>query len=176
MKTSKILGEGGIFLRQIELADCTDRYVEWLNDPEVNQYLEIKWVTQNIKTIRNFVTQQIENDDSILFAIMLTDSTEHIGNIKIGPIHEIYKCADISYFIGEKKYWGKGLATTAIKLVCDFASKDLRLHKIEAGTYSSAVGSQRVLEKNGFKQEGCQREHIYFDNKYIDLLRYGKMI
>lgn len=96
--------------------------------------------------------------------------------LKFGPIHKLYKHADISYFIGEKRYWGKGLATTAIKLICDFAAKDLGLHKIEAGTYSSAFGSQRALEKNGFEREGCLREHVYFDNEYIDAYRYGKII
>jgi hypothetical protein len=29
-----------IFLRNIELTDCTERYVSWLNDKEVNRYLE----------------------------------------------------------------------------------------------------------------------------------------
>ena len=39
----------------------------------------------------------------------------HIGNIKLGPIDFIHKNALISYFIGEKKYWGKNITTMAIK-------------------------------------------------------------
>lgn len=39
MITSKIETGKLVLLRQIELSDCTDTYVQWLNDPNVNQYL-----------------------------------------------------------------------------------------------------------------------------------------
>lgn len=47
-----------IMLRQIELADCTERYVLWLNDFEVNQYLETKWIKQDQKRVLQFVEEQ----------------------------------------------------------------------------------------------------------------------
>ena len=39
MVTEKILKGKQIILRQIELDDCTNVYVEWLNDPNINRYL-----------------------------------------------------------------------------------------------------------------------------------------
>lgn len=163
--------EGGILLRQIEISDCTDSYVNWLNDPEVNQYLETRWSVQDLQAITSFVKSQRENDHSILFAIVFAN--KHIGNIKIGPINRHHNHADISYFIGNKKLWNHGIATESIRLVCEFGFKELDLHRIEAGAYSKAIGSWKALEKNGFLREGTFRKQVLSENEYIDVYRYG---
>lgn len=167
-----LIGEK-VYLRQISMDDCSENYVRWLNDPEVNQFLETKWSDQNMDSIRSFVESQRDNTHSVLFAIIAKDEDKHIGNIKIGPIHTHYNHADISYFIGEKNYWNKGIATEVIKLVCKFGFDKLNLHRIEAGAYDCAIGSWRALEKCGFKREGVFREHIFFNNSYIDVYRYS---
>ena len=138
---------------------------------------------QDLKAIKEFVSSQRENDHSILFAIMYhySDNSvvgKHIGNIKIGPINKHHNHADISYFIGEKTLWNKGIATEAINLICDFGFRDLRLHRIEAGAYSAAVGSWKALEKNGFIREAVFREQVISNSnnggsKYMDVFRYG---
>ena len=173
MITDKILTGEKVYLRQISVKDCTDKYVKWLNDPEVNQYLETKWSEQNIESIRAFVESQRKNNHSVLFAIVCRKNNEHIGNVKIGAVHPHYNHADISYFIGEKEYWHKGLATEAISLVCQFGFEQLSLHRIEAGTYDCAEGSWHALEKCGFKREGTFREQVYFMGRYINVYRYG---
>lgn len=177
MIISKILEGEKIVLRQIELSDCTERYVEWLNDPEVNQYLETKWVEQSLETVEDFVRAQRQNDDSILWAIITKEGLTHIGNIKIGPINKHHHHADISYFIGEKDYWGKGIATEAIQLVTEYGLNELKLHKLEAGTYEDAIGSQKALEKNGYVKEGVLKEHIFSGGGgYKAAFRYGKIL
>lgn len=143
MITAKILQGKQVYLRQIELSDCTDNYVRWLNDKEVNSFLETKWNRQDLKSITEFVESQRKNSHSILFAIILRESDRHIGNIKIGPVSAHYSHADISYFIGEKNYWKRGIATEAVSLICDFAFHELKLHKVEAGTYDCALGSRK---------------------------------
>lgn len=172
MRCKRKLSGGVCTLRQVEMTDCTLAYVDWLNDPEVNKYLETKWVVQDIGTIKEFVETQIEAPDSILFAI-LNPLGAHIGNIKIGPIHRHYKHADVSYFIGDKTEWNHGIATEAIRLACEYGFEELGLHRMEAGTYQNAVGSQRALEKNGFIKEAVLRKQCLFHNEWIDVYRYG---
>lgn len=173
MVTAKILHGSKIFLRQIELSDCTMSYVEWLRDVEVNQYLETRWSEQTLDNVRDFVKSQRENNHSILFAIILISDNRHIGNIKIGPVNECHKHADISYFIGDKSQWNKGIATEAINLVCEFGFHEMHLHRIEAGVYAEAVGSWSALEKNGFIREAVFREKVMFYGRYMDVYRYG---
>lgn len=173
MITSKMIIGNNCYLRQIELTDCTQTYVQWLNDPEVNRYLETRWSRQDMKSVKDFVQFQRNNDHSILFAIIAKNERKHIGNMKIGPIHPHYLYADISYFIGEKSYWNKGIASEAINLVCKFGFEELKLRKIDAGTYATAIGSWKALEKNGFIREGTFRENVISEGKIIDSYRYG---
>lgn len=170
--TKKCIGKN-IILRQIELNDCTDIYVNWLNDPQVNQYLEVRWNIQNLNSIRDFVHGQRNNDHSILFAITDKQDLRHIGNIKIGPVNWHYLYADVSYFIGDKNCWNHGIATEAINLTCKFGFEELKLRKIEAGTYADAVGSWKALEHNGFIREGVFRENVLLNDKIMDIYRYG---
>ena len=139
-----------ICLRCIEETDCTDEYLRWLEDPEVNQYLETRWSEQSMDSIKSFVRQIRESEDSILFAIIEKETKKHIGNIKIGPINKNHQFAMISYFIGNREYWGKGIASEAIGLVTRFGFENLGLHKLLAGYYASNIGSGKALENNGY--------------------------
>lgn len=172
MITEKIYTGEKISIRQITLDDCTEEYVGWLNDNEINRFLETRWYTQNINTVRDFVESQRVNDHSFLFAIV-DKGSRHIGNIKIGPINAYHHRADISYFIGRKDLWGTGIASEAINLICLFGFQILKLHKIEAGAYKEAVGSWKALEKNGFKREAILREQYMTGGQYMDAYRYG---
>lgn len=162
-----------IILRMVELKDCNSKYLSWLNDREVNQYLETRWEEQTTDKIKNFVASIRESNHSYLFAIIYQN--EHIGNIKIGPIHPIYKYADVSYFIGEKSTWGKGIATEAVRLITKFAFETLNLNRVQAGAFENNVGSQKALERNDYKKEATYRKKsfINLDDDYIDSYMYG---
>lgn len=173
MVTNHMLKGKVIFIRQITQEDCTDKYVDWLNDPMVNQYLETRWTVQTIESVKAFVQSQCDSRDSILFAIVLRENASHIGNIKIGPINNYHFHADISYFIGEKDLWRKGIASEAIRLVCEYGFNDLGLHRLEAGAYASAIGSWKALEKVGFVREGNFREQAMSKGQFVNVYRYG---
>ena len=162
-----------VYLRTIELSDCTETYLNWLNDKEVNQYLETRWTEQTIEKIKDFVQSIRESSHSYLFAVIFEN--KHVGNIKIGPIHPIYKCADVSYFIGDKTVWGKGIATEAIKLVTDFGFNVLGLNKLSAGAYENNIGSRNALLKNHYRQEGVFRKKYFLTSpdNYCDLYEFG---
>lgn len=161
MITDIKLESKSIYLRNIELSDCNAEYLSWLEDVEVNMYLETRWQKQTLEGIRNFVFDVINSNHSYLFAIIEKTENQHIGNIKIGPIDNRYANADISYFIGNKMYWGKGYATEAIGLISKFAFESLNLHRVQAGVFESNIGSIKALEKNGFELEARFREKLF---------------
>jgi RimJ/RimL family protein N-acetyltransferase len=163
-----------IFLRPITLEDCTERYVEWLENPEINQYLETRWEKQTKETITEFVSNIINSQDNYMFSIIESQSKIHIGNIKLGPVNPYHSYAAISYFIGEQSMWGKGYATEAVKLITEFGFRRLGLYRIDAGVYKSLTASKRVLEKAGYKLEGVLRKLLKAnDGSREDHLLYG---
>lgn len=162
-----------VFLRIVKKEDCNDDYVNWLRDPEVNRFLETRWVEQNIKTIQNFVKQMDVDPRQFLFAIIENNSFRHIGNIKIGPINAQHSFADVSYFIGEKGVWGKGYATEAIMLATQIGFEKLSLHRMQAGVYAANIGSQKALQKAGYQLEGRFKGQLRGQQGWEDHLFYG---
>jgi RimJ/RimL family protein N-acetyltransferase len=82
----------------------------------------------------------------------------------------------VSYFIGERSCWGKGLATAAIRAACGIAFERLDLHRLQAGLYAGNVGSLRALEKAGFTREGVWRQQLlgpdgWEDHVFLGMLR-----
>jgi [ribosomal protein S5]-alanine N-acetyltransferase len=115
----------------------------------------------------------ISSKKNFLFAIIEKSTKKHIGNIKIGPVNQFHKFADISYFIGDRDAWGRGYGTQAVKLLTEYSFNYLGLESILAGVYQSNIASQRVLEKAGyslqgricnqlFNSNGDREDHLYY--------------
>jgi len=168
-----ILEGKNIYLRDLTLSDCEGAYLDWLNNSEINRYLESRLDHQTLESTQRYVLDIRESPDNYLFAIILKESNKHIGNIKIGPVHPKYKNAFIGYMIGERSEWGKGYATEAIYLVTKFCFDILGLHKVNAGVIAPNTGSIRALEKTGFTREAALREEVLIDDVYKDTYRYG---
>lgn len=164
-----------VWLRLLTLGDCTQRYVSWLEDPEVHRYLETRWTPQTIESVRSFVGAMLTSADSYLFGIHEQSSGRHVGNIKLGPIHPRHSYADVSYFIGERDAWGRGYASDAIRVVTAVAFDRLGVHRVQAGLYSGNVGSARALEKAGFTLEARFAAQLRGPDGWEDHLWYARL-
>ena len=163
-------GDSGT-LRVLKEADVTETYVEWLNDYEVVKFTEQRFSNHDLRTVQAFVRQKFVSENDYLFGIFWDGS--HIGNIKLGPIDWHHLTADVSYFLGSKDHWGKGIATSAVDTVVAFADSVLHLKKLNAGYYDVNIGSARVLEKCGFTHQGTKVSNIVFEEKRIDNIEVG---
>lgn len=162
-----------IYLRKVRFSDVTDQYHRWMNDPEVNRYLETRFSHQSREKIESYVRTMETDPDSVFLAIVLKNKDTHIGNIKIGPMNWSHRFADISLFIGEKGCWGKGYGTEAIDLVVTYAFNALNLHKVTAGFYADNIGSIKAFRKAGFKEEGRRKNHRFCQGRYVDEVLMG---
>ena len=164
-----------IYLKELKISDVTKKYVDWMNDYEVHKYTEQKSILHTFDSICAFVNQIDKSKNEILFGIFLDKTDEHIGNIKLGPMDLNHKNSDISYFIGNKKMWGKGYTTLAIKEIIKIAKK-MNLEKLQASFYEINNGSKKVLIKNGFKLEGKLKSQILYNNTRYGVLIYGLVL
>lgn len=162
-----------IYLREVRVDDVGDVYYRWLSDPEVNRFLETRYIPQSLDNIRKYVQAMDGNRDQIFLAICSKDNDRHIGNIKLGPINWTHRFADVSLIVGEKDYWGKGIATAAISLVSAYAFETLNLHKLRAGCYALNEGSAKAFEKVGFRREGLISGLWQIGDKFIDEILLG---
>lgn len=161
-----------ICLRRLAESDVSIEYVRWMNDSEVVKYTESRFYHHTLESTLNFV-RSVTNESNYAFAIIDRQTGKHIGNIKIGNINAHHKNADIGLIIGNKDYWGKGIATEAIRLCTEFAFHELGLHRVWAGVYAPNKGSAKAFEKAGFRLEGCKKEAAWLNGKWLDCLIYG---
>ena len=156
-----------LIFRVLQASDVSDRYVAWLSDPEVNRYLETRFVTQTHETCRAFVEQMAQDSGSHLFGIFLKTTKEHIGNIKLGFINPHHLTGELSFFIGEKHLWWNGYGREAVKAVTRWGFDVLGLEKIEAGCYDGNLASLRCFIKTGYAVEGYFRGRAVLRGKRV---------
>jgi RimJ/RimL family protein N-acetyltransferase len=109
-----------------------------------------------------------------LYGIFVEDI--HVGNIKIGDVNKNHDTAEIGYLIGNKDYWGKGIASEAIRQIIKLSIYKYGLAKITAGVYEGNIASERVLRKCGFSQEGRRKSHVQIGGKRRDYILYGSVL
>lgn len=101
--------------------------VKWRNDPEVFKYTgntydhEIK-----IDTELEWIRRVISNHNEYRCAILADN--RYVGNIYLTDICD--DCATYHIFIGDKNYWGKGVAREASRQIIDYGFKKLNLNRI----------------------------------------------
>lgn len=153
-------------LRRLSVSDVSQTYADWLNDPDVNRFLETRHSQQTIQSCKEFVAACNENETENLFGIFLKEDGQHIGNAKLGFINKVHSRGQLSLLIGDKSCWGQGLGAEVVSAMTVFGFKQLGLHRIEAGCYEDNLGSLRIFLKAGYTVEGFFPDHIKTDDKF----------
>ena len=167
-----------VILKKINSRNISSDYVEWMNDWEIVKYTEQRYTRTHKKDILKYLNKINKSKENFIFGIFIKYNNKyiHIGNIKLGSINFNHKRADISYFVGDKKFQGKGIAKKAISEIILIAKKKFNLKKINAGVYSQNKASIKVLKSNGFKREAILKSHIIFNNKRYNSYIFGYII
>jgi len=172
---SPIVGKH-LFLRTLCNDDASPRYLSWLSDTEVIQYLEIRFSEPfAVEDLIAFIVASNDSDDLLLLGIFLRNDGRHIGNIKLGPINPNHSTGDIGLLIGERGEWGKGYASEAIELLTNYAFSTLGLAKVTASCYGDNEGSRRAFIGSGFVEEGRRIAQFISRGQREDAVLLGKV-
>lgn len=163
---SQEIDGGRIFLRILKPADATDRYAAWLNDPVVNQYLETRQTTK--EELRRYIQDKRKSGAAELFGIFWQKTSRHIGNVKLEPIDFNAGTATMGILIGEKEFWGKGIATEVANLIVAYAFATLGLREVNLGVIAENKAALRVYEKCGFEVYQVDQQVMDHGGKKFD--------
>jgi RimJ/RimL family protein N-acetyltransferase len=112
-----------------------------------------------------------ENHPPRFFAILADNKIA--GSIGIITKVDIYRRnCEIGYYIGED-YWGKGIATKAIKAATSYAFKTFDIVRVYAEPFADNAGSRRALEKSGYICEATLRKNVFKNGIIKDSCIYG---
>lgn len=120
---------------------------------------------------KGFIELVSHQNPCLTYGISFHD--ELCGVVGVNDQKDIYKkSVEIGYWLGEP-YWGKGIASAALKLMTNYAFDTLDINRIYTSVFEANHASMKVLNKNGYTKEGILRKAVYKNDVFLDEHRYG---
>lgn len=115
-----------------------------------------------------------EGTDYTFFLFLAGASRQHlVGGITLSNVRRrAAQMVNLGYWMGEE-FAGKGLMTEAVGAVVPYCFETLGLHRIHAAFLPHNMASRRVLEKNGFVEEGFAENYLQIDGRWADHVLVG---
>lgn len=113
-----------------------------------------------------------KNNHSHNFSIIYDGKLVGGCGIKVDQ-HRLY-IGEAGYFVDEK-YWGKGIATKALRLLEKLGFERLGLSRITILMETKHKASEKVAIKSGYKKEGKLTGGHEFKGKLVDCYLYAKV-
>lgn len=136
----------------------TDRYIGWLNSPEVNRFLAVRNVQQTRETALEYVRAFYGDTEKYIWGMAPPGSGEFVGTATLHQIDRYHGFAATGLMIGEKQFWGKGIAEGALQLIGDLTFGSMGLRRLFSGSHVKNHGINFTLKKLGFVCEGRLRQ------------------
>jgi len=163
-----------IRLRGIEKTDLP-LFVRWMGDREVTRSLIMRWPVSLAAEEKWFERVMSHPSETRPMAIEVETSTgwQTIGTCGFHEIDWENRSAEFGIMIGEKSFWGQGWGRKAVRLLLSFGFEDLNLHRVYLYVFSTNERAVRAYRAAGFTMEGCLRQDIFQDGRYVDAYVMG---
>jgi RimJ/RimL family protein N-acetyltransferase len=147
------------------------------SDPLVTRYTLFGPNTvEQTKAFLQLVTgeSQEEERSKYSFALIHKETNGLIGSCGIfrtdtnGPQYSLG-------YVFHRDWWRQGLATEAIAALVEFGFGELRAHRLWAHVFLGNTASERVLQKLGFRYEGCALKAMFVREVWHDVQTFAML-
>lgn len=160
-ETTQFSDNGRVYLRKLNPDDINQNYLDWFRDSVVTEYLDAKNLTY--QEVVDYMVEGHQSGLHVMLGIFCKDGDKHIGNVKIGPINWKHGTSGLVTFIGERQYWGQGIAREAVSIGTRVAFDVLGLRKLSDGVADGNGGSVKAYTAAGWCIEATMRGHHLID-------------
>jgi [ribosomal protein S5]-alanine N-acetyltransferase len=168
LKTERLL------LRQFVDNDLENVF-KGLSDPEIIKYYGVSYKTlEATKEQMKFFADLEKEKTGIWWAICSLDNKTFYGAAGLNSLSKEHKKAENGFWL-LTDYWGQGIMTESIPLICRYGFETLGLHRIEGLVESDNVNCKRAMQKVAFKHEGTMRDCELKNGNFISLDIYAKL-
>ncbi|NIM47850.1 MAG: GNAT family N-acetyltransferase [Gemmatimonadales bacterium] len=168
---------------RIELDNCVVRSWELSDAASIAKYANNRKIWLHLRDAfphpytlddaQRFLARVTTMEPETYFAIAV--GQEAVGSIGYGLRDDVERCsAEIGYWVAEP-FWGRGIATAALRAVTQYAMQTHDLTRVYALPFDGNPASCRALEKAGFVLEGRMRKSAIKDGKILDQLLYARV-
>ena len=157
----EIYQKNNLLIKPLKIKDIKKNYIESLKNKEINQYLVSKKKRKlNKNHIYKYVSENNLSSSSILFGIFF--KKKHIGNCRV---HFVKNELFIGITIFDKLKQRKGFGSKTLKIVPNFAFKNLNVNYIQAKIHNQNQNSINAFIKAGFKIKYKKNEYYFLIKK-----------
>lgn len=158
-------------LRAAEKEDLS-RFVCWLNDPDVRQFLLMNLPLSMADEERWFEQMQAQpaSEHVLVIEAKMGQDWLPIGNTSLMNIDWVNRSAEVGIFIGEKSFWNQGYGRETMRLMLKHGFETLNLNRIWLRVFENNPRGIRAYERAGFQHEGRMRQALYQSGRYFDVL------
>ncbi|SFB08067.1 Protein N-acetyltransferase, RimJ/RimL family [Lentibacillus halodurans] len=140
--------------------DCEPEVVNYI--PELKKI--INGTSASEKSHREFVKKRFETDYpegmGYWTIVAKEEPQQFVGWVLLIPLDTVGPEIEIGWRL-RPKYWGKGYATEAARVIIQYAVESLNLQEVIAEIHKMNTGSIRVAEKIGMEYAGTEDTNDY---------------
>ncbi len=163
---------GNMLLRPIIASDLEHVY-NGLSHPDVIRYYGVSYQTlEDTKAQMDWYKQLEENGSGMWWAIGSPDGSVFFGACGFNNLSEIHQKAEIGFWL-LPDYWGRGIITSAARLICNHAFYSMGIHRIEAVVETANNNCKQVMQKLNFVLEGTMQDAEVKNGQFISLDLYA---
>ena len=159
-----------LVLSDFQEDDISDKYLSWLNDPEVVQFSRQRFIKHDFLSSKKYF-ESFVSSNNLFISIKLHKVNKMIGTMTV--YFSEPNNADVGILIGDKSQWGKGHGKDAWNSLLMWLENELNIVKITAGTLASNIGMLNVMKESGMSLE-AKKTHETIDSKSIDILYFSR--
>ncbi len=162
-----------LFLRRIRTTDLDD-VNEYASDPEVPRYL-LWHPHQSRRQTADYlkiVDKKYKRAEYFDWGIVFKEDGHLIGTVGFTSFDVANDVGEIGYVLNSK-YWGRGIATEAVKAVITFGFEILKLNRVEAQLMPENEKSAALLQRCSLRFEGIRRSAMLIKGNYSDIAVYS---
>lgn len=160
-----------IRLRAVEREDVA-KFHAWVNDPEVTRGLLLNLPLSMWDEEDWFagLSRRDPAERPLAIDIRKGRAWKLVGNCGVHGVSWMNRSCELGILIGEKDEWNKGYGAEAMTLLLKHGFETLNMNRVYLQVYDDNIRAVRSYEKAGFVLEGRQRQAVYKNGKYEDVL------
>ncbi len=159
-----------LLLREIVGADIQNIYAG-LSNPLVVEFYGVSY--DSLEATREQMAWY-ENASQVWWAIYSANGETFYGAGGLNDLSLTNKKAEVGLWL-LPEFWGQGIMTEVMPLICSYGFDELGLHRIEGFVDSANQNCKRAMAKLDFEYEGTMRDCEIKNGKFVSVDIYARL-
>jgi len=174
LNANAFLSCGNAYVRGLEKSDLPS-LASWINDHDVTRLLFTGHRPALTERLVEQWEQEWRSQSDFVFAVCMKEDDRFVGTTGLYNVNGIMRTAEFRIFLGDKTIWGRGVGTSATRMMVFYGFEKLNLNRVWLGVNAENVGGVKAYERARFVREGVLRQEQYRNFRYYDVVRMSML-